>query len=89
MAVPHSYLDAWREVADASAWRRELRRKVRKDEAVFLRKNTRRGWPLASDRMVAKFEKLLGRRLRPLPAGRPKGAQDKKKRKRRQAKELE
>ena len=62
-----------------------LRRRVRKDEARFLKKNTYRGRPLASDRTLAKFEKVLGRRLRPLLPGRPKGAKDKRKRKHRAA----
>ena len=76
----------WEEATDAVTWRRELRRRVTKEEASFLQRTTQRGWPLATDRTLAKFEKLLGRRLRPLPPGRPKGAKDRKKRKRRGAK---
>ena len=33
---------------------------------------TNRGRPLASDSFLSKVEKLTGRRLRPLPVGRPK-----------------
>ena len=73
----------WEGAMGASAWRRVLRRGMRKADVSFLRKNTLRGWPLAGDRAIAKFEKLLGRRLRPLPAGRPKGSTDKKTRRKR------
>lgn len=76
-------MNAWHEIMSSSEWRTLLRRKVHKDEARFLKRNTERGWPLTSDRTLAKFEKLLGRRLRPLPKGRPKGAKDKARRKRR------
>jgi len=71
-------LCAWRRMMDASEWREALSHRVAKEEVAFLRRNTERGWPLASDRAVAKFEKLIGRRLRPLRRGRPKGARDKK-----------
>ena len=37
-----------------------------------VRLNTHRGRPLASDRFLSKLESLLGRRLRPLPVGRPR-----------------
>ena len=37
-----------------------------------LRLCTSRGRPLGSDKFVAKLEILLGRRLRPLPRGRPR-----------------
>jgi len=74
---------AWRELMEPSDWRKLVGRRVRKSEGVFLRRNTERGWPLASDSILAKFEKLLGRRVRPLDIGRPFGASDKKKRKRR------
>jgi hypothetical protein len=36
-----------------------------------LRLSTHRGRPLVSDRFLSKIESLLGRRLRPLPVGRP------------------
>jgi len=76
-------LAAWRKPMDASEWRKLLARRVTKHERTFLRKNTYRGWPLAGDSALAKFEKLLGRRVRPLTRGRPAGAKDGKKRKRR------
>jgi len=76
-------LEAWRKAMDASDWRKLLRRRVTKQERTFLRKNTYRGWPLAGDSALAKFEKLLGRRLHPLAPGRPLGSKNRKKRKRR------
>jgi len=36
-----------------------------------LRSSTHTGRPLGSDSFVAKLERRLGRRLRPLPVGRP------------------
>jgi len=44
------------------------------DEASLtaLRTALHRGRPLGSDRFVAKLEHALGRRLRPLPVGRPR-----------------
>ena len=65
-------LKAWQGMMGASEWRKLLRRRVRQEEVRVLRRSTHRGWPLATDRMVSKFERLLGRRLRPLPIGRPK-----------------
>ena len=55
--------DAWREVLTAG-----------EDEASLtaLRTALHRGRPLGSDRFVAKLEHALGRRLRPLPVGRPR-----------------
>jgi len=52
-------------------WAAEL---MRGDGAEFverLRSQTGRGRPLGSDRFLSKVEKLHGRRVRPLPIGRP------------------
>ena len=73
----------WAGSTTGQAWRGELRRRLKKEQATRLRTTTQRGWPLAGDAAAAKFEKLLGRRVRPLPLGRPKGAKDKRKRTRR------
>jgi len=70
-------LDKWRSMMDEADWRKLLRRRVTKEETQVLRTNTHRGWPLATDRAVSKFERLLGCRLRPLPVGRPKEAKKK------------
>jgi hypothetical protein len=37
-----------------------------------IRHSTHRGRPLASDALLSKLEQRLGRRLRPLPVGRPR-----------------
>jgi len=52
----------WREALDADQDAPEL---------DSLRLATSRGRPLGSDSFVAKLERILGRRLRPLPVGRP------------------
>ena len=38
-----------------------------------LRLHTKRGRQLASDKFLAKIEAGIGKRLRPMPVGRPKG----------------
>jgi putative transposase len=43
-----------------------------KETLAALRLNTQTGRPLASDSFLSKLEHTLGRRLRPLPVGRPK-----------------
>jgi putative transposase len=65
-------LDAWHERWDAGAWREVLQEP--EDEAALgrLRESTARGWPLGSDSFLSKLERVLGRRVRPLPVGRPR-----------------
>ena len=66
-------LASWSEtvgpVADWSEWLTQP-----EDEAVVarLRRWTLRGCPLGSDSFVSKLERAVGRRLRPLPVGRPR-----------------
>ena len=63
----------WREaVGSVGDWSQWLTRP--EDEAVVarLRRWTLRGCPLGSDSFVSKLERTLGRRLRPLPVGRPR-----------------
>ena len=43
-----------------------------KETLAALRVNTQTGRPLASDSFLSKLEHTFGRRLRPLPVGRPK-----------------
>jgi hypothetical protein len=40
--------------------------------AQRIREATRGGWPLGSEAFVHELEQLAGRRLHPLPPGRPK-----------------
>jgi len=42
------------------------------EELRQIRLKTRTGRPLASDSFASKLEGMLGRRIRPLPGGRPK-----------------
>jgi putative transposase len=48
---------------------------IAKDKASMdtIRRNTHTGRPLGSDRFISKIEHVLGRRVTPLPVGRPKG----------------
>jgi len=70
---PSGLLDmaAWRQEMSPARWRRTLERPDDDRLVASLRLSTSRGRPLGSDRFVAKLETLLGRRLRPLPPGRP------------------
>ncbi len=65
-------LDAWAGEWTPGKWRAELKRP--EDEALMsrLRLSTHRGRPLGSDSFLSKLESRLGRRLRPMPVGRPK-----------------
>ncbi|MCU0914280.1 MAG: hypothetical protein MUC88_06945, partial [Planctomycetes bacterium] len=56
----------------AAAWRRELAAGLTPEELARLRRRTHTGRPLGIDRFLAKLEAALGRRVRPLPVGRPK-----------------
>jgi len=70
---PSGLLDmaAWEQEMSPAKWRRMLERPEDDRLVASLRLATSRGRPLGSDRFVAKLETLLGRRLRPLPRGRP------------------
>jgi putative transposase len=65
-------LSSWQEQMDAARWRELLTRADDEQQLARFRLCTSRGRPLGSDKFVAKLETLLGRRLRPLPRGRPK-----------------
>jgi putative transposase len=68
----------WRQRMAPSDWQQELARGVEEAEISRLRGNTSTGRPLGSDSFVSKLEVMLGRRLRPLPGGRPKGKRSNK-----------
>jgi putative transposase len=65
-------LRRWYKQVSAEGWRKELAEGLTDAEAARIRLRTRAGRPLGSDRFVSKQETLLGRRVRPLPVGRPK-----------------
>jgi len=66
-------LDAWRAgLPPGVTWRESLGAALDGKRRDRLRVWTHRGRPLGSDKFVAKLERALGRRLRPLPVGRPR-----------------
>ena len=73
-AAESGWLDLarWYQRTSAAAWRQELAEGLTDEEVARIRLRTHTGRPLGNDRFVSKLETMLGRRLRPLPAGRPK-----------------
>jgi len=70
-------LNAWFAKMPPDDWVDTLRAIARSHEAVDrVRLHTRTGRPLGSDAFVAKVEASLGRRVRAVPRGRPKGSKD-------------
>ena len=65
-------LPRWYRQVSGAAWREELAEGLTDAEMAQIRLRTRTGRPLGSDRFLAKLETVLGRRVRPLPAGRPR-----------------
>lgn len=72
-------LDEWRETMPDDTWR-ELLVMFQDDSeaAAKIHLHTGTGRPLGSDSFLSQLECLLGRRVRPLPAGRPFGWRKKK-----------
>jgi hypothetical protein len=65
-------LSRWYDMISAEQWRKELEEGLSDSQLGRLRLNTHTGRPLGSDSFLSKLESLLGRRVRPLPVGRPK-----------------
>jgi putative transposase len=65
-------LKAWNRLVPSINWKETLTDGDDKETLAALRLNTQTGRPLASDSFVSRLERRLGRRLRPLPVGRPK-----------------
>lgn len=65
-------LVAWHGWLQGSDWKETLAGLLKEETLSTVRRNTHRGRPLGSDHFLSKVESLLGRRLRPLPVGRPK-----------------
>jgi putative transposase len=70
----------WFEQFSAKGWQKELAEGLTDAEAAQIRLRTQTGRPLGSDGFVSKLETLLGRRVRPLPVGRPRKSPAKKNR---------
>ena len=62
----------WRREWRPTEWKRVLEQPQDEAELSSIRLATHRGRPLGSDSFLSKLERRLGRRLRPLPIGRPK-----------------
>ena len=71
-------LAGWCQQMETDRWRDLLTRADDPEQLARLRLCTSRGRPLGSDKFVAKLETVLGRRLRPLPPGRPRKSQKRK-----------
>jgi putative transposase len=71
-------LARWYKQVSAKEWRKELAEGLTEDEVARIRLRTHTGRPLGSDRFLSKLETVLGRRVRPLPVGRPKKVQEDK-----------
>jgi len=65
-------LSRWYGMTSGEQWRKELSAKIDESNLAHLRVNTHTGRPLGSDSFLSKLEKVLGRRVRPLPVGRPR-----------------
>ena len=65
-------LSRWYDRISAAQWRRQLSDGVTDSDLERLRSSTHTGRPLGSDSFLSKLEMLLGRRVRPLPVGRPR-----------------
>jgi putative transposase len=62
----------WRFESRGLDWKKVLLDKAEDEDIELIRKRSFNGRPLGSDSFMSKIEHKLGRRLRPLPMGRPK-----------------
>lgn len=65
-------LSKWFKMISAKQWHRELVSGLDEKLINTIRLRTHTGRPLGTDSFISKVERLLGRRVRPLPIGRPK-----------------
>lgn len=65
-------LKAWNDLVPGINWKRMLKDGDDNETLASLRLNTQTGRQLVGDSFLSKLERKLGRRLRPLPVGRPK-----------------
>jgi putative transposase len=64
----------WKQISSVVDWRQTLGQMQSDEQVEAIRLNTHTGRPLAGDAFISKLEKLLNKRLRPLPIGRPKNS---------------
>jgi putative transposase len=62
----------WKKLLAGGDWKDLLKDMDDEAEVGLFRRSTQRGRPLGSDSFMSKVEKLLGRRVRALPVGRPR-----------------
>jgi putative transposase len=65
-------LRSWRAAWTPEHWKARLRRREDEGALLAVRARTHTGRPLGSDSFLSKVESVLGRRIRPLPVGRPR-----------------
>ncbi len=65
----------WREISNGIDWEEVLSRRENEKYVGLIRRHFRTGRPLGTDKFLSKVESYLGKRLRPLPIGRPKNKQ--------------
>lgn len=75
----------WRRTWTPAKWKRELARGEDEQIVDAIRGNLRTGRPLGSDRWISRLEARLNRRLRALPAGRPRQGKGRKRVRRRKS----
>jgi len=66
----------WQRQSSGLDWKHVLRDKLETVELNRLRIYCRTGRPLGTAKFISKLETVIGRRLRPLPVGRPKKKED-------------
>ena len=64
-------MEVWRAYGGAREWRAVLEVPMEEEAVRLLRQRTTTGWALAGQGSIEKLESKLGRRVRPLPEGRP------------------
>ena len=64
-------LSGWYKLISTKEWQRELKRGIDEAQVGRIRLSTHTGRPLGTDSFMSKLEKMLGRRVRALPIGRP------------------
>ncbi|MGD0078536.1 MAG: transposase [Sedimentisphaerales bacterium] len=64
-------LAGWYKMISDSEWRKELTDGIDEKQISVIRSNTHVGRPIGTDSFISKLENMLGRRIRPLPVGRP------------------
>jgi putative transposase len=64
-------LTSWNKMISVKEWRKELSGGIDSEQISRIRLSAHTGRPLGTDSFISKLEKMLGRRVRPLPIGRP------------------